>query len=207
MSAVPESPSTATAPDETELVAALRAGDERAYELLVRTEGPRMLAVARRYSRSEDDAQDAVQDAFVSAFKALDGFEGGARLSTWLHRIVVNAALMKERTRARRREQDIEEFLPQFGPGGHQLEPPTPWQEHVGADLEREEQRALVLQAIAQLPENYRSVLLLRDIEELDIAEISARLDITPGCAKIRVHRARQALRTLLDPHFRVSSP
>lgn len=192
---------------EAELLAALRAGDERAFEALVRTHGPRLLALTRRYTRTEEDAQEALQDAFVSAFRGLDRFEGGALLSTWLHRIAVNAALMIERRRSRRREQDIEELLPVYGPGGHRIEPPAAWSEPVGAELEREELRTLVLRSIAQLPENYRTVLVLRDIEELDLAEIAARLDITPGAAKIRVHRARQALRTLLDPHLRADAP
>jgi len=97
---------------ESDLVARLRAGDEAAYAELVRTQGGRMFAVARRLLRSDDDAADAVQEAFVSAFRAIASFEGGARLSTWLHRIVVNAALMKLRTRARRPEVSIEELLP-----------------------------------------------------------------------------------------------
>lgn len=198
------SPTESSPTAEAALVDALRAGEERAYETLVRTHGPRMLAVTRRYTRNEEDAQEALQDAFVSAFRALERFEGGSRLATWLHRIAVNAALMLERKRSRRREQDIEELLPAYGPGGHRSEPPIAWNEPAGAGLEREELRALVLRSIAELPENYRTVLVLRDIEELDLDEIAERLEITPGAAKIRVHRARQALRTLLDPHMRL---
>ena len=73
-----------------------------------------MLAVARRFMRNEDDARDAVQDAFLSSFRALGRFDGDALLSTWLHRIVVNAALMKLRTRRRKPERSIEEMLPGF---------------------------------------------------------------------------------------------
>lgn len=189
--------------EERALLARLRAGDERAYETLVRSQGARMLAVARRYAPSEDDAQEAVQDAFVSAFRALPGFQGEARLSTWLHRITVNAALMRARGKARRREHEVDDLLPQFQRGGHFVEDPVAWSETATADLERGETRAIVRKAIDELPENYRTVLVLRDIEEWDVAAIAAQLCITSNAVKVRVHRARQALRTLLDPHFR----
>ena len=94
--------------DEAKLIDALRAGDGDAYGQLVRRYGGRLLAVTRRLLREEEDARDAVQEAFLSAFKAIDRFEGQARLSTWLHRIAVNAALMKLRSKRRRPETSIE---------------------------------------------------------------------------------------------------
>src|SRR5262249_42735560 len=94
--------------DEPRLVEALRRGDEAAFAELIRLYGGRLLAVARRMLRVEEDARDAVQEAFVSAFRAIDRFEGGARLSTWLHRIVVNAALMRLRRQRRKPEQSID---------------------------------------------------------------------------------------------------
>ncbi len=94
---------------EDGLLERLRSGDDAAFEQLVREHGGRMLAVARRFLRQEEDARDAVQDAFLSAYRALEDFEGNARLSTWLHRIVVNAALMKLRTRRRKPERSIED--------------------------------------------------------------------------------------------------
>ena len=100
----------ASEPDEVALLAGLRAGEDDAYETLLRSHSGRMLAVARRFMASEDDARDAVQEAFVSAFKAMDNFEGDSRLSTWLHRIVVNACLMKLRTRRRKPEGSIDEL-------------------------------------------------------------------------------------------------
>jgi RNA polymerase sigma-70 factor (ECF subfamily) len=110
---------------EADLVARLRAGSDAAYEELVRAQGARLLAVARRLLRSEEDARDAVQDAFISAFRAIDRFEGGSRLSTWLHRIVVNAALMKLRSQQRKPETSIEDLLPRFLEDGHFAEPPA----------------------------------------------------------------------------------
>ncbi len=188
--------------DEAPLIARLRAGDDAAFEELVRAHGGRMLAVARRFL-PEEDARDAVQDAFVSVTRSIEKFEGNARLSTWLHRIVVNAALMKIRWRKRRPEDSIEELLPRFRDDGHQEQPASPWRESVQQTLERQEVRELVREKIAELPESYRAVLLLRDVEELDTQETADSLGITPNNVKVRLHRARQALRTLLDPHLR----
>ena len=180
---------------------ALRAGDDAAYEDLVRTHGGHLLAVTRRLLGDGEDARDAVQDAFASAFRAIGTFAGEARLSTWLHRIAVNAALMKLRTRRRKPEQPIDDLLPVFEADGHRRDPGGPWQP---ADrLERREVRKLVRDAIERLPESYRIVLVLRDIEELDTAEVAERLGVTTAVVKTRLHRARQALRTLLDPHLR----
>ncbi len=91
-------------PDEAELVAGLRRGDEAAFELMVRSYGGRLLQVARRFLK-EEDARDALQEAFLSAFKAIDRFDGKARISTWLHRIVVNAALMRLRKKSTQMEE------------------------------------------------------------------------------------------------------
>ncbi len=187
---------------ERGLIARLRAGDDAAYEELVRSQGARMLAVARRFLRSEEDARDAVQEAFLSAFKAMGRFEGGSRLSTWLHRIVVNAALMKLRSRQRKPEISIEELLPRFLENGHFADPPSEWQQSADQALERRETRERVRGAIDRLPENYRTVLLMRDIEGLDTAETAEALDVSPNAVKIRLHRARQALRGLLDEHM-----
>ena len=99
-------PAAATATvDEAALVAGLKARRPEAFETLVRTYTPRLLAVAMRMLGSTEDAQDVVQDAMLSAYRSIDRFEGNARVSTWLHRIVVNAALMKLRTRRRKREE------------------------------------------------------------------------------------------------------
>ncbi len=188
---------------DEELVAQLRAGDPRAFETLVRTHSGPMLRTARRYLRAEEDARDAVQEAFISAFRSIRKFESTSRISTWLHRIVINASLMKLRTQRRHPEEDIEQLLPRFTEDGHQVEPAVAWHERADVILERAELSRLVRNAIEQLPETYRVVLLLRDIEELSTEEAAELLDITPNALKIRLHRARQALRALLDPHMR----
>ena len=189
---------------ELELVSRLKSGEERAFERLVREHGGRLLAVARRFLRDEEEARDAVQEGFLSAFRSIDGFEQGSRLSTWLHRIVVNACLMRLRARRRKPEEPIEELLPQFDEDGHQVGHPTPeWEGSAETLLARSETRAIVRKAIDRLPDRYRAVLLLRDIEELSTEDAARLLDITANAVKIRLHRARQALRALLEPSFR----
>ena len=188
--------------DEATLIAQLRAGDEAAFEQVVRQYGGRLLAVARRIVGTEEDARDVVQDAFMNAFKNLDRFEGNAKLSTWLHRIAVNAALMKLRTRKRKPEQPIDSMLPGFNEDGHFEERFQSWEEPVDKALEREENRELVRRQIDALPESYRTVLVLRDIEGLDTEETANMLGLSVNATKIRLHRARQALRTMLAPHF-----
>ncbi len=189
--------------DDETLLASLRAGDSRAYETLVRTLAPQLLAVVRRILRDEEDARDAVQEAFVNAWKGLPKFGEGSRLSTWLYRIAVNAALMKLRSRRRHPEEPIDDLLPTFVEDGHQTRPSEPWTEPADLALDREQLQATVRQAIDRLPETYRLVLLLRDIEGLATAETAEVLGVTENAVKLRLHRARQALRTLLDPVMR----
>jgi RNA polymerase sigma-70 factor (ECF subfamily) len=188
--------------DEDELLRRLRTDEESAFEELVRIYSPRLFLVARRILPTDEDARDVIQDAFLSAFRSLDRFQGDAKLSTWLHRIVVNAALMKLRTRRRKPEESIEPLLPAYLSDGHHAEQFATWLEPVDQAVARSETRALVRKRIAELPESFRTVLLLRDIEGLDTEETARLLDMTPNAVKVRLHRARQALRTLLAPHF-----
>src|SRR5262245_53978629 len=111
--------SSAECVDDKALVEAIRAGEDWAFEALVRTYGGRLLAVARRYTRDEEEARDVVQSAYLNAYRSLASFEGSAQLSTWLHRIVVNAALMRLRSRRRKPEESIEPLLPAFLEDGH----------------------------------------------------------------------------------------
>jgi RNA polymerase sigma-70 factor (ECF subfamily) len=191
---------TACLHDDAELLVQIRAGDKWACEALVRRHGGRMLAVARRFLRTEADSADAVQDAFLAAFRALDGFEGTAALGTWLHRIVVNVCLMKQRAQSRCREIRIDDLLPTFDETGHHSRPVRRWEEHGLARLIRDETRVQVRACIDQLPDGYREVLLLRDIEGLGTEQTALQLGLNQGAVKTRLHRARQALRNLLEP-------
>jgi RNA polymerase sigma-70 factor (ECF subfamily) len=188
--------------DDQALLTALRAGHERAFETMVRLYGGRLLAVARRFTRNEEDAQDVLQTAYLSAFRALNGFEGACQLSTWLHRIVVNTALMKLRSRRRKPEESIDALLPAFQEDGHHVEQFSEWSTPADQLMERKQTRATVRACIEQLPENYRAVLILRDIEEFSTQEVARMLAMTPTAVKVRLHRARQALSTLLRKEY-----
>ena len=192
--------------DDRALLTALRAGQEWAFETMVRLYGGRLLAVARRFTRNEEDAQDVLQSAYLSAFRALNDFEGACQLSTWLHRIVVNTALMKLRSRRRKPEESIDALLPAFQEDGHHVEQFSEWSTPADQLMERKETRTTVRACIEQLPENYRAVLTLRDIEELSTQEVADMLGMTPTAVKVRLHRARQALSTLLRKEYAPTS-
>jgi RNA polymerase sigma-70 factor (ECF subfamily) len=192
---------------EAELLEALRAGREDAFETLVRAHSGRMLSVCRRILRNDEEARDAVQEAFVSAFRGISSFEGSSLLGTWLHRIAVNASLMRLRSKKRRPEESIDELLPTFKDDGHaQIEPrdfsPTALQM-----VETRETREFVRDCIDRLPEMHRVVLLLRDIEEMDTSEAAEVLGVSEGVVKVRLHRARHALRRLLAERFEERVP
>lgn len=192
-------------PAEGELVARLQAREAAAFEELVRDYSPRLLVVIQRYLPQEPDSQDALQDAFLSAFRAIHQFQGEAQLGTWLHRIAVNAALMKLRARKRRPERAIEDLLPRFLADGHR-EITADWAVTHDTTVQERETGALVRRCIDQLPESYRIVLLLRDIEERSTEETAELLQLTIPNVKTRLHRARQALRELLVPHLGVAA-
>lgn len=186
---------------EADLVRRLRQGSASAFEDLVRRFGPALLAVARRLVGNPEDAEDVLQEAFLAALEALPSFEGRAELSTWLHRIVVNRALMK--LRRRRRAEPIEKFLPVFtDAGGLHNFPPQRWSESPSYLIEQEDLRRLVRRSIDRLPDSYREAVLLRDIEGMDLAQIADLRGLSVNAVKIRVHRGRKALRTMLDRHF-----
>jgi RNA polymerase sigma-70 factor (ECF subfamily) len=187
--------------DERAMLERLRAGEDAAFELLVRRFGGRMLAVARRLLRDEEDARDAVQDALISALRGLDRFEGGAQLGTWLHRIVVNTALMRLRVKRRRPEASIDELLPTFAADGHHTLPPdrAPFPD---AQAEQSELQGLVRAAVERLPDGYREVYLMRDVHELSTEETARALGISTNAVKIRLHRARQALITIVREQY-----
>lgn len=185
--------------DESTLVDLLKAGDQDACTRLVNLFTPQMAAVAHRILRCDDDCNDALQDAFISAFNALERYKGEARLSTWLHRITVNACLMKLRITSSRRETSIDELLPVFNGCGFDARLPAAMNDP-STELEIDEARTMVRQAIDKLPHADRAVLMLRDIEEMDTATTAARLETSEHNVKRRLRRARQTLCTRLEP-------
>lgn len=188
--------------DEAALVAAIRDGHDWAFEAMVRLHGGKLLAVARRLMRNDEDARDVVQAAYLSAWRSMHDFAGASRLSTWLHRIVVNTALMRLRSRRRKPEESIDALLPEFQEDGHHVERFSEWAAPADELLERKETRATVRACIERLPENYRTVVILRDIEERSTQEVAEALTLTEAAVKVRLHRARQALSTLLRQEY-----
>lgn len=191
---------------DTGLVLALQRGDDEAFEILVRQHSARLLIVIRRILQNDSDAQDALQDTFLNIYKSIHRFTPGARLSSWLYGIAVHCAQMKARTRSRQRERAIEDLLPNFTKDGAHADALAGWNEPAGESLDRADLRTRVRQRIAELPESYKTVLLLRDIEQFDTEETAAILKISTGAVKVRLHRARQALRTLLESDLYLSN-
>lgn len=187
---------------EADLIKRVRAGDPDACEAMVRQHGGTLHAVAFRYLGNHEDCADALQDAFLAAFRSIESFSGNARLGTWLHRIVVNVCLMKLRSRRRRPTVAIEEMLPLFDETGHHTRFVAAWTIRHDDCMDREETRQHVRNCIDQLPDGYRTVLLMRDIDGFDTDETARMLGVQSGAVKTRLHRARQALRTLLSPSF-----
>lgn len=187
--------------DESQLVAALRRGDEGAFRRVVGEFGPRMRAVIRRYLKSDSDADDALQDAFFNAARAINRFNQESALSTWLHTIAVRSALMKLRSQRRQLEETgIDTLLPGYTSFGHRLLPAVA---QPVEQVQTHEVQELVRQQIEKLPEMYRTVLMARDIEQLSTEEAAEALDMPQAALKTRLHRARAALRTLLEPYIR----
>jgi RNA polymerase sigma-70 factor, ECF subfamily len=187
--------------NENQVLDGLKGGQDWAYELVLRRYGSRMLATARRLLRTDEDARDVVQEAMLSAFRAVGQFAGEAQIGTWLHRIVVNAALMRLRSRKRKPEASIEDLLPSYLSDGHRAA--SSGELFPDEVLEREQLLALLRECAAELPEVYRQVYLLRDVEEMPSEDGAALMGITPNAVKIRLHRGRQALMTLVQRRYR----
>lgn len=155
----------------------------------------RLLGVARRILVNEEDARDALQDALVSAYDARHRFRGEALWSTWMHRILVNTCLMRIRRNGRHREIALEAMSE---PSRDAVLGQESTREPADVALERREDAALVRLSISKLPEAYRTVVLLRDIAGYDTFQAATALGVSPNTVKVRLHRARKALRSIL---------
>lgn len=173
---------------------------EMSFEGIVRDNIAWMLAVARRILRDRDLSQDAVQNAFAKIHQNLGGFEGRSSLKTWMHRILVNEALMLLRKQKRSNEQSIDPLLPEFDANGCRIDGPFTNSETSEDQLQAKQRREIVKEKIDELPDQYRIVLVLRDIEELSTSDVAEALDLSEANVKVRLHRARAALKKLLEP-------
>lgn len=178
--------------DEGELVRRVLAGEKALYAVLVRRYNPRLYRAARGIVGNDAEAEDVVQEAWLKAYAALGSFEGRSKLSTWLTRIAVHAALARKRRKGGGPPREPTEGAddgsqrPLIGRGPEDAT-------HDG------ELRSLLEQALDGLPAHYRSVFVLREVEELSTREAAELLEVTEEVIKIRLHRAKLALRVLVE--------
>ena len=177
--------------DEQELIRLAGEGDSAAFETLMSAHESRMYAVALRMCGSREDAQDCLQEAMIRVYRALSGFKGQSSFSTWVYRITMNSCLDELRRRKNRTAASLDALLDNgFAPSD---ETDTP--EHHSL---QNEQRRCVERAIAELPEDMRSAIVLRDIQGCSDEEIAHVLDANVGTIKSRISRGRERLRSVL---------
>lgn len=179
---------------ETPLVARARAGDRAAFEQLVRRYADRLYAVVLRFVADADEAEEVTQEAFLRAWRSIGRFEGRAQFFTWLYRIGINEAKRRaERRPAAGQVVSIDE---------DQQDQPADAREGPGARAEQSELRAALERAVRALPLEYRTPLILRDIEALSTAEAAQVMELREAAFKSRLHRARMAVREAIDGYL-----
>jgi RNA polymerase sigma-70 factor (ECF subfamily) len=193
---------TASAPSEAELIARLRRRDTDALEILMRRHAGRVYRVAVGITRSDADAEEVVQDVFLSLFEKIAAFEERSALGTWLYRVTTNTALLRRRGKRLEVEVSLEDQLPTFKDDGHRAGERSlllaDWSDSAEDGLLSGETHAMVRRAVDLLPPHYRAVVVLRDIEELSNEEVAEILGEPVSSIKSRLHRARMALRERL---------
>lgn len=175
---------------------------EIALEDVVREHGPRIYHLARRMLGNEADAEDVTQDVLLQLVRKLDTFRGDAALPTWLHRVTVNSALNYRTKRARRQGKEVSDPLEEFLEDGHHAREIGRWSLPAEESALAAEDRQVIEAAIAEMPEVYRDVYVLADVEELSNAEVADMIGISVAAVKSRLHRARLWMRNQLAPHF-----
>lgn len=186
-----------------ELLEALRQGDPAAYRQLVTSNSANVYNVALKLLGDEQEAEDVLQETFLSAFEAIERFEGRSKLSTWLYRIAYNASLMRLRKREQMTTFSLDRPLPGEDRAGHSVSRHlVDWSMVPDDQLLTAEARQVMDHAIAELPETLRSAFVLRDMQGLSGAETAEILGITVQAVKNRLHRARLQLRERLSEYF-----
>src|SRR5207249_5091043 len=184
---------------DRQLVEALRRGEPAATEHLVATYGDRAYRLASGIAGSAQDAEEVVQDAFWTVVRKIGTCRGESAFGSWFYRIVANAAYQKVRGQQRRRgDLSLDDVLPFFDEQGRHVAPMTDWSAGVEDPAVQTELRVALTSAIDELPPDYRTVLLLRDVEGLSHLQIAEALNVSVPTVKSRVHRARLFLRKRL---------
>jgi RNA polymerase sigma-70 factor (ECF subfamily) len=181
------------------LLEALRRRDATAAECLVSIFGDRAYRLAIGITGNHQDAEEAVQDAFWAVIRKIDTFRADAALGSWIYRITANAALQRRRRVTRRRHEiSLDEILPAFHKDGRYADPIVDWSTELDDPVVQSELRSALTFALQELPDHYRAVTILHDVEGVSMAEVADCLDITVATAKSRAHRARLLLRRRL---------
>ena len=191
------------APLEEQLLTSAQEGDGEAFSSLVRPYLGLFYAGIHRILQDTPDTQDALQEALISIHTELGRFQGKSKFSTWAYRICINEALMLRRSRIRRREDAIEDFLPRFSPDGHLMNTDRmrDWSQDAMAlaSVENDQMRAKIREGLNRLSDDQRAVFILRDLEGMNTDEVAQKLGISRGLVRQRLHRARLGLRGFLD--------
>jgi RNA polymerase sigma-70 factor (ECF subfamily) len=184
---------------DAELVTLAQQGDNRAFDELVKRYENKVYRLTFKILRHEEDAGEALQDAFMSAYKGLKNFKSDSTFSTWLYRVATNAALMKYR---KRRDGHISlEQSQSYDEDADRLEIPD-WSALPDEDLMTGELDEILAEGLSRLPDELREVFVMRDIEELSNSDVAERLQLTVPAVKSRLHRARLQLRDRLNRYF-----
>lgn len=192
--------------DEQQLIGRLKVKDEAALDLLMAEYGGKVYGLSLRLTSNHHDAEEVCQDVFLAVFEKIGAFRGESKLSSWIYRITANAALMKLRKRPKVQALPLEEELgPAMTEEGMIAEPVADWSQLPSDALERKEFTRRLTQAIEQLPQEYRVVFVLRDIEGLSAEDASQVLEISVAALKSRLHRARLFLRKQLADYAMVT--
>ena len=188
--------------DDLELIKRLKAGDETALEVLMAQYQTKAFGLALRLTGNRQDAEEVLQDLFLTVFQKIETFRGEAKLSSWIYRITTNAALMKLRKRPKVKSIPLaEELGPEMTEEGVIAAPVRDWTRLPPEELEQKELVRQIEQALNQLPPDYRSVFVLRDIEGLSAEEACEVLDLSVAALKSRLHRARLFMRKQLTDY------
>jgi RNA polymerase sigma-70 factor, ECF subfamily len=189
------------------LVEALRHGEVSAAERLVATYQDRAYWLAIRIAGNAQDAEEIVQDAFLTVIRGISTFRGESAFGSWLYRIVANGAYHKLRRQGQLLEIALDDVLPVIDEEGRHAAPMADWAAAVDDPSRRTDLRLAMTSAIDELPAHYRAALVLRDVEGWSCAEIAGTLGINVGNVKVRVYRARLFIRQRLSETLRPEIP
>ncbi len=184
---------------DKELIEALKLGDASSFDELLKRYSEKVHNLAMRITRNEEDAEEILQDVFVTVHQKIDKFEGKSAFSSWLYRVTANTAFMKLRKRRQTPSVSLEEF-------GSSVRDSWVSKKSEDCDVDylssRHELRAALEEAVERLPEEYRTIFVLRDVDGLSSQEVGEILDISVPAVKSRLHRSRLMLRKKLQKYY-----